>query len=311
MRGRDLIDERSVGFAAGPDGPLCSPAMRFQAGSISKLVLATAVLALVEHQQLRLQEPIVRWLGEMPSPWRSITLHQLLSHTSGLGHWGDIPGLPSLLATPPPRDHLVALITDAPLVDEPGTIWRYSGPGFVIAALVVEAATGTAYGNMVTDLVLRPAGLRETTSGEFPLGQPNVAIGHDRGRPVRVDPGFADVPGTGDLWSTTEDLIQLAQALRAGRVIEPAAAAQLWTSQARLGDSSDAASPVRVAAYGYGTFLGRIHDQAARINPGDNPGYQSLLAYLPDLNLDLAVLCNEEAPSVNAALGELRYPLNP
>src|SRR3954454_23790449 len=145
MRGRDLIDERSVGFAAGPDGPLCSPAMRFQAGSISKLVLATAVLALVEHQQLRLQEPIVRWLGEMPSPWRSITLHQLLSHTSGLGHWGDIPGLPPILATPPPRDELVALIADAALVRAPGDGWHYSGPGFLVASQVVEAVSRRPY----------------------------------------------------------------------------------------------------------------------------------------------------------------------
>jgi len=148
--------------------------MRFQAGSISKLVLATVVLALVERQQLRLHEPIVRWLGEAPSLWQSITLHQLLSHTSGLGHWEDVPGLPPLLVTPPPRDHLVALIADAPLVSQPGAGWRYSGPGFVIAALVVEAATGTPYADVATELVLAPASIARSSA--LPSGR-RLSIG--------------------------------------------------------------------------------------------------------------------------------------
>jgi hypothetical protein len=58
-------------------------------------------------------------------------------------------------------------------------------------------------------------------------------------------------------------------------------------------------------AYGYGTFLGHVKGQPARSHPGDNPGYQSLLAYLPDNDLDLAVLSNEDTPSVSAALNSL------
>jgi len=63
-----------------------------------------------------------------------------------------------------------------------------------------------------------------------------------------------------------------------------------------------------VTGYGYGTFLGRVRGHQARINPGAMPGYQTLLAYLPDQELDLAVLCNEEAPNLNAALTELQLP---
>jgi hypothetical protein len=66
--------------------------------------------------------------------------------------------------------------------------------------------------------------------------------------------------------------------------------------------------PVVVRGYGYGTFLGRVLSDQAHINPRINPGHQTLLAYLPDRDIDLAVLCNEEAPSLHAALSQLHLP---
>lgn len=307
VRGGELIAQRSAGFVAGPNSQPCFPGLRFQAGSISKLVLSIVVTELAERHELRLQEAIGDWLDSAPTQWQTITLHQLLSHTSGLGHWGDIPGLPPILATPPPRAELVALIAAAGLVNRPGAGWRYSGPGFLVAALVVEAVTRRAYGDVAAELVLRPAGMRETTSGAFPIGRPGVALGHRHGQPLPVHPAFTDIPGTGDLWTTTEDLIRLNQALRTGRLITPAAAARLWTPHAVIsGLSSDGGrEAISMAAYGYGTFLGTVNGHEARINPGDNPGYQSLLAYLPGSDVDVAVLCNEDPPSVTAALDEL------
>ena len=59
-------------------------------------------------------------------------------------------------------------------------------------------------------------------------------------------------------------------------------------------------------AYGFGTFLGTVKGHRAHINPGDNPGYQSLLAHLLDEDLDVVVLANDEAPGVDAALAGLR-----
>jgi hypothetical protein len=145
-----------------------------------------------------------------------------------------------------------------------------------------------------------------TSSGPAPA-DPDVAVGHDHGRPWPLHPNFADVAGSGDLWTTTGDLVRLSQALRAGQLLKMSAP-QLWTCHAALAAADTDPGPVVVTGYGYGTFLGRVRGHQARINPGDMPGYQTLLAYLPDQELDLAVLCNEEAPSVDAALAELRHP---
>lgn len=304
-RGNDLVEEVSAGFAAGPDGAPCSPGLRYQAGSISKLVVSAVVLSLAERGELSLHEPIGRWFGRTPRRWETITLHQLLSQTSGMGHWGDIPGLPAtFLTAPPARDDLVTMIAETPLVHRPAESWRYSGPGFLVAALVVEAATGADYGDIAAELVFHRARLRATTSGQFPAGSAGVAFGHRHGDLIRVPEGFTQIPGTGDLWTTVDDLIALSQALRAGVVLRDTVAAQLWTPHVTI-ERSGEVGPVVNDAYGYGTFLGHVKGQPARIHPGDNPGYQSLLAYLPNTGLDCVVLCNEDTPSVSAALNSL------
>lgn len=303
--GGEVVEEVSAGFAAGPDGPPCSPDLRFQAGSISKLVLSSVALKLSESSQLTLDDPISRWWHEAPRHWSPITLRQLIGQTSGLGHWGDIPGLgASSLTEPPSRDELAAMILRAPLLAAPGERWTYSGPGFLVAALVVEAVTGDDYGVVARDLVLGPAGMAASTSGRFPDLSAGTALGHRHGAVLPVHEGFIDIPGTGDLWTTVGDLLTLSRALRGGDVLSSAAASQLWTPHSTLA-SPPGEDVVVIHAYGYGTFLGVIGGSPARIHPGDNPGYQSLLAYVPEHDLDIAVLCNEEAPSVTQALRQL------
>jgi len=306
VRGDVVLEEISQGPAAGEDGPRCSPGLRSQAGSISKLVVSVVVLRLVEHGVLDLEVPVTRWLTGAPPRWAAITPRHLLSQTSGLGHWGDVPGLPgAFLTDPPPRDDLVRMITAAPLVAEPGQAWRYSGPGFLVAALVVEAATGTPYGDVADELVLRPAGMHATTSGRHPTDLDEVALVHRGGGLLPLVEGFTDLPGTGDLWTTADDLVRLGQALRSGVLLDQRSASRLWTPYATV-PGSDVVQPVVTQAYGFGTFLGTVKGHRARINPGDNPGYQSLLAHLPDEDLDVVVLANDEAPSVDAALAGLR-----
>ncbi|WP_114558263.1 serine hydrolase domain-containing protein [Desertihabitans aurantiacus] len=306
-RGGELVEEVSLGLTAGTGSRPCSPATRFQAGSISKQVMSVVVLALAGRGELQLDQPIDRWLPCLPPQLQSITLAQLLSHSSGMGHWGDIAGLPQPLDIPTDHSRMVDLICDAPLTSAPGTRWRYSGPGFVVVALAVEAATGGTYGEVADELVFSRAGLEATTSGRFPIGDVDVAVGRRGGQPVEVHEGFTHIPGTGDLWTTTTDLLRYSRALRHGEVIEPSTAARLWTPAADL-DPPDPTDRITAAtSYGYGTFIGRVAGHEAWYVPGDNPGYQSLLAHLPHLDTDIAVL-GQESPGVDAVLGQLDLP---
>lgn len=277
---------------------------RYQAGSISKHLMSVVVLSLVGRSVLDLDAPIARWVPTLPAHLGPVTLRQLLSHTSGIGHWGQIPGLPPLLEVPPPRDELVAMVLSAPRTTAPGERWRYSSPAFLVVALVVEAATGSVYSDLVTEIVLGPAAMTSTTSGAFPLGKPSVAVGHRNGRVLEPHPAFAALPGSGDLWTTTEDLLHYSRALRQGALLRPDLASQLWQQHAQMEQADAVERPTAAWAYGFGTFLGRVLGQDAWFVPGDNPGYQSLLAYLPATDTDVVVLSNEES-GVDTVLGHL------
>jgi len=297
----------SGGFADGPGSAPCAPDTRFQAGSISKQVMSVVVLALTERGLLQLDRPIGTWLPHLPLAFRSVTLHQLLSHTSGIGHWGDVPGLAAVLAEPPERADLVEMILDTPTVRDPGESWRYSGPGFVVVALVIEAVTGRPYGEVAADIVFTRVGMRSTSSGRYPVGDADVAVGHRAGQPISVRRTFTDIPGTGDLWTTAGDLIRYARALRGGTLLTETAASRLWTPHAHLTPPAPG-DDLAAVSYGYGTFRGRVLSRDAWFVPGDNPGYQSLLASFPATGADLVILSNQ-IDGVQVVLHHLRRPL--
>ena len=317
-----LVHEESSGFADGPASTPCSPHLRFQASSISKQVLSVVALALQQRGQLHLQQPISRWLPQLPRTFHDITVHHLLSHTSGIGHWNALPGpgpgpgpgsRPSEEAphpmSPPAPEALQALIAQADLLTPTGTAWHYSGPGFFLAAQVLQAASGHRYRDLAADLVFRPAQMNSTTSGIFPLQQPDVAAGHRAGHRVPVDPGWTRLPGSGDLWSTATDLLRYSHALRSGRLLDPSTTALLWTPHVPLSaPTASEPGPTSATAYGYGTFLGHLQQRPAWFVPGDNPGYQSLLAHPIGSSTDVVVLSNDEDPGIDAAVQRVPLP---
>ena len=297
VRGGTVVREQFSGQATA--GMPVRSTTRFQAGSISKQLLAVVALLVAQEDRLGLHEPVSRWLPDLRPELRDVTLHQLLSHTSGLGHWADVPGLD--ISTPPPRAELDALVRLTTRRDRPGPDFHYSGPGFLLASSVLERATDRSYAELVDERVLGPVGMTSTTSGRWPGGEPDVAAGHQDGEPVDVHPGFTAIPGTGDVWTTTADLVRFSRALHGGELLSPASHAMMWSVHAVIPRDPAADEPrvVESAGAGYGGFTGTVCGRPARFHAGDNPGYRSLLAYLPHEDRHVAVLTNDDGPPLD------------
>lgn len=300
-RGAEPLVERAVGNTAGPESLPITPGTRFQAGSISKQLMSVVALDLVARGRLALGQPIAEHLPDLPGDLRAVTLHHLLSHTSGLGHWDSLDGVPPLLDVPPSHEELVRLTLTSRPGAAPGERFRYSGPGFLVVALVIEAVAGRPYADVLDDVVLEAAGMRDTTSGRFPAA--GAAVGHGDGRTITFEQGFADLPGTGDLWTTAGDLLRYSRALRSGQLIPQTLVAEMLSPQAILEPPDPVDRSLSATAYGYGTFLGQVLGDDGWFVPGDNPGFQSLLAVVPDSDTEIVVLSND-ASGVEAALHE-------
>lgn len=286
---------------AGADAP-CTPHTRFQIASVSKQFAAVAALLLAESGKLDLAEPVARWLPGGPPQWQRVTLHHLLTHSAGVRHWGDAPGFDA--SQPMDLAERLAAIQQAPLLTEPGTRWQYSSPGYLLAGHIVELASGQPYADFVTEKVLVPLGLTETSAGGVPAGAV-AARGYRDGQPVT--PWQLDaMPGTGDICSTVGDLARFTAAVYSGSLISGRSQQAMITPHIALPAGQGTSDGwVTADGYGYGVFIGSIAGHTAYLHPGDNPGYQSLAVWLPGQAACVAVLSNDEAVDTEALLRRL------
>jgi CubicO group peptidase (beta-lactamase class C family) len=279
--------ELAAGLAEVDAGLPNSAATCFQLCSISKQFTAAAVLLLAEDDPLAARCPV---------PWRQVTLHHVLSHTAGIPHWNQAPGLDP--SQPVPLVDRLAAITAAPLRTAPGEGWHYSSPGFILAGQIAERAAGQPYPELVNERILVPLGLTGTTAGHAPAG---AARGYSGGQPV-PSWDLTSMPGTGDLWSTARDLTRFVTALHTGQLISPASLGAMCTPHAPLHDDDE---NLITTGYGYGMFTGTFAGQAARYHPGDNPGYQSFAVWLPDRLASIVILANDEAVDMTTLVSKL------
>jgi CubicO group peptidase (beta-lactamase class C family) len=116
---------------------------------------------------------------------------------------------------------------------------------------------------------------------------------------------LATLPGTGDIWSTAGDLARYTSALRTGELLAPASRQALTTPQAALGDETYSIDAIEAHSYGYGYFIGRLNGRSASFHPGDNPGYQSFSASIPDADTSIVVLLNDDAADLRQIVNTL------
>ncbi|RKN04156.1 serine hydrolase domain-containing protein [Streptomyces radicis] len=293
-RGGTTVLRAAAGAANADTGTACTPDTRFQIASVSKQFTAAAAMLLVEEGEIGLDEPISRRLADCPERWRGLTLHQLLTHTSAIGHWSDLPGFD--VDRPGDTRDILDRFSSLPLRGTPGSTWHYSSPGYLLTGWIIERVSGQGYADFLTERVLRPLGMTSTSVGEAP--SEGAAHGYRRGR--RVDaPEFAALPGPGDLWSTVDDLALYTAAFNAGHLLTTRSRETMIAPHVPM-DGAMAAS-----GCGYGYFLGTLAGHPARFHAGDNPGYQSFLAWLPHLDTTVALLCNDEETDIEALLRQL------
>ena len=228
-------------------GPPVTPETLFQAASISKPVAAMAVLRLVEAGKIGLDTDVNQYLKTWKMPENSftaktkVTVRELLTHTAGLTVHGfagyafgaPVPTLVEVLNGEKPAN-------SAPIrVDTlPGTIWRYSGGGYVVAQELVQDVTGEPFPKVMHDTVLAPIGMTKSTY-EQPLPKSRmdeVATPYrGDGQPVPGGPHVYPEMAPAGLWTTPSDLaryaieVQKSLAGKANHVLSAAMVRQMLT----------------------------------------------------------------------------------
>jgi CubicO group peptidase (beta-lactamase class C family) len=169
-----------------------------------------AVMLLQEKERLSVHDPVCKYLPDCPADWQRISIHHLLSHTSGIPSFTDFPDNDDY-----ERKHMTLLATmdrfkNKPLEFKPGEKFDYSDSNYLVLAYVIEKASGQSYESFLKARIYQPLGMSNSGYDHPQLILKQRAIGYLRQGDVVINDSHyfvMDTPcGGGSQYSTVEDL---------------------------------------------------------------------------------------------------------
>ena len=194
-------------------------------GSVTKQFTGAAILKLEMMGKLHTDDPISKYLPDVPPDKAGITIHHLMTHTAGFR--GDMGGSDE---EPISRDELVARVLAAPLVSKPGERFEYSNEGFSLGGAIIERVSGQKYEAFLREHLFLPADMSETgyVMATWPVSKLPVGYRADGGRWGRVyrNGWLADEPGwfltaNGGIHASLDDLYRWHLALERSKILSP------------------------------------------------------------------------------------------
>lgn len=274
---------------------------KFNLGSMNKMFTSIAIAQLVQAGKLSYDDTLAKVLPDYPNKQiaEKITIHHLLTHTSGLGDFFKAEFFKN-------REKYVALkayfpiFANDPLQFEPGKSWAYSNAAFIVLGVVVEKVSGQDYFDYVREHIYKPAGMTDSDSFMRNAIVPNLSYGYTRfsgNDPLGIEPrkiNWMELPvrgsSAGGGYSTAPDLLKFAQALRGYKLVN-----KELTEKITAGKVDTRFSPN--IKYGYGFMEEQVSGHSVRGHGGGAPGINSDLKIFWDGSYTVVVMGNYDPPA--------------
>jgi CubicO group peptidase (beta-lactamase class C family) len=229
------------------------PDTKFRLGSISKQFTAFLIVKLAEEGKLKLDVPVTTYLPNYPkATGDKITIHQLLTHTSGIPNYTSAPNFfKEKSRNPYTPEEFVKTFSDLPLDFTPGEKFRYSNSGYFLLGYIIEKVSGKSYEQYLQETILTPLKMTNTGYDHSEVIIKNRAAGYEkRGNKISNSPYLdMSIPyAAGSLYSTAEDLYIWDQALYTTKLLSAKSMESLFNSYIQAGKGS----------YGYGWFINEV-----------------------------------------------------
>jgi len=301
-RGENVLLSKGYGFADKQKNIPNTPETVFDIGSNSKQFTAAAILKLVDQSKLKLTDTLGSLFDDAAADKKAITIHQLLTHTSGLQEYSGRDSESLSL------DSFLERVFKSELLYAPGEKFEYSNVGYSLLAAIIERTSGTDYEAFLAEQLFEPAGMKHTGYLLPDWSGQQLALGYHRGfnemgttiaRYKQVGVSW-NLMGNGGINSTAEDLYRWFRAVQGGKILSPSSRDLFYAPHAVRNSESR-------WRYGYGWLVSESNRNTRVLaHNGANGVYWSSLYWYPDENVTLIYSSNYDSANLNGIAIEVR-----
>ena len=304
VRDGEIAYTRAYGKARLDPPEPAQPRMRYSIGSISKQFTAAAILLLEQQGKLTLDDKVAKYLPDLTRA-NDITIHMLLSHTSGYqDYWPEDYLMPPMFEATTSQ-HILDVWAKKPLDFDPGTKWQYSNTNFVIAGRIVEMVSGEPLMQFLEENIFHPLGMKEVWNSDVSKLGDTDAEGYSRYAlgPLRPAPkeGAGWMFAAGELAMPAFDLAQWDISIINRSLLEQKSYDEMF-APVHLKDGTD-------SHYGLGLAIRDLSGQTLYEHSGEVMGFTSDNMVFPKEKLAIAVLTNQDAAPAAGVIGRGLAPL--
>jgi len=260
----------------------------YQMGSNTKQFTAEIILQLAMNRQLGLDDKLTKFFPGYPDGDK-ITIHNLLTHTSGIFNYTDDSTWMDHATEHISREKLIALFKSQPLGFEPGSKWEYSNSNYVLLGCIIEQLTHKSYEEVVRERILVPCGMTHSGFDFADLKDKKKATGYNL---INGDT-YEEAPITdsslsfaaGALYSTTGDMYKWHKALESYKLLP-----KEWQEKAFI--------PFK-KKYAYGWFIDTLYNRRLTGHSGGIPGFYTYEMRFEQEDADIVLLQNNMKPDMD------------
>ena len=269
----------------------------FEIGSITKQFTAVAILMLEEQGKLNVNDDITKHIPDYPTQGKTITIHNLLNHTSGIKSYTNMPTFMSLSRTDMTPTELIEKFKNEPMEFDPGTKYNYNNSGYILLGHIIEVVSGKSYQDFIQTEIFDELGMDNSYYGSMTELIPNRASGYSQNDNGYVNANYLSLTlpyAAGSIMSTTEDLLIWQNAISANKLIKRSTLERAINGS-KLNDGES-------IPYGYGWIKGDINGSPTVEHSGGIFGYTSNGIFLPEENMYVIGLSNCDCGNVSSLI---------
>jgi CubicO group peptidase (beta-lactamase class C family) len=290
LKNDSIIFQKGYGVKQIGQRSRIDPYTNFRLASVTKQFTAASILLLQQAGKLSLNDPVVKYLPNIPTYARSIRIGHLLNHSSGLPDYEDL--IPEAQTEQVHDADCLQLIRKADsLYFVPGDAYRYSNTGYALLALIVEKISGRSFATFLDSAIFKPLNMRSTVAYEKGISKvKNRAMGHSliNGNWELTDQSNSSaVLGDGGIYSNVNDLAKWIAALWNYRLLPKSIQQQAW--------SSTLFNNRQVNDYGFGWHVEKYSKGTHPYHSGSSIGFRNYLNLFPEEKIMVVVLTNRNS----------------